>query len=187
MTGKQGLEKLLLLYLALGLTVTSLTWVWYFNNLPVKSSDCTTIRGTLRSFSEEGTSKSPLLDFSIQESRARFCVPMDGYRESFDSYAFLANAHTGQELWITARKDELQSAAPLVSTDSATVFVVGLRDNKVVYSTIQGRTKWETYNRQLGLDFAIAFTALTGLYVSGLAFWRIRLVKGRNGCKDQQE
>ncbi|BCM88364.1 hypothetical protein IAD21_00195 [Abditibacteriota bacterium] len=168
MNHRRGLEKLLWLYLVAFAAVSTATWRWYANNPPVASSDCTTMTGTLLSFAEMGTSKSPYLEFSIRESPAAFCVPMDGYRDSFDSSAFRNNARNGQKIWITARTHEIQMARSSINTPPSTVFVIGLRDSRTVYSTVAGRAKWERYNRQLGWDCAVAFTALTALYASAL-------------------
>jgi len=164
-----------LLFLVLMIGVTVATWRWYFNNRPLKDADFTTITGTLKSVKEMGSAKSPFLEFYIEENPARFRIPMDGYKESFDRNGFFANVKAGQKIIVTAERNQIQNPLRPPLDPVPTVFVYGLRDGKITYSTLVGRKNWEKRNRQMGLYFAIGLSIVTVGFIGLFTAFRKQL------------
>jgi hypothetical protein len=160
-------------------------WYWYMTNRPLTESDFTTITGTLKSAEEKTTRKSAYLEFYIVESPVRFRVPADGYRDSFNRQAFFANVKPGMKISITAEKAQLDkpNRPPLDPVD--TVFVHGLKDDRITYSSLDGRKDWEGKNRLYGFVMAIVLSAaaigLTVMYV------RARLEKSDRGSQEEED
>src|SRR5262249_13067319 len=92
--------------------------------------------------------------------------PIDGYRESFNRQAFFANVRPGTKISITAEKAQLDkpNRPPLDPVD--TVFVHGLKDDRMAYCSLEGRKEWEEKNRFYGLVMAIVLSvAALGLTI----------------------
>jgi hypothetical protein len=140
---------------------------WSLTRRPLNEADCATIQGTLKSAREvTGGRKTLFLELYIAESHIRFRVPNDGYRDYFKRQAFFDNVKPGSKISITARKTELEkpNQPPLDPVD--TVFVYGLKDDRMIYCSVADRKGWEATNRILGFTvtgvLALAAIALTG-------------------------
>jgi len=143
-------------------------WWWYRANAPLDEADFSTITGTLVSAEEKSSGGSPYLEFRIHEHSARFRVPADGYDELFHRREFFLNASLGTEIRITARTAELENPRRPIFDPVDTVFVYGLRDEKMAYCSLAGRKFWEEDNRFYGwivaLVLSVAAVGLTVLY-----------------------
>ena len=102
-------------------------------------------------------------------SPTRFRVPVDGYRESFNRKAFFAQVRPGTRLTLTVEKAQLAKPDRPPSDPVDTVFVYGLKDDRMEYCSVSARKDWEAKNRLYGLGLAIFFTlagvGLAVLYV----------------------
>jgi hypothetical protein len=150
---KKNSGLLILIILCFG--AAGAVWYWYLTLRPFTESDFTTTTGTLKSAEEKGSGKSVSLEFYIAESPIRFRVPIDGYKDSFNRQAFFANVTPGTKITITAEKAQLEKPdrPPLDPVD--TVFVYGLKDERMTYSTLGGRKDWGQKNRTYGLVMSI--------------------------------
>ena len=134
---------------------------WAVTRRPIVDSNCGTLVGTLKSADEKYAGKnSRYLEFYIDESPIRFRVPADGYLESFKGDAFFANVKPGTRITLTAEKSELANPMKPMLDPVPTVFVYGLKDDQMEYSTLAGRKKWEATNRFYGYIVAIVFAVI---------------------------
>jgi hypothetical protein len=142
-------------------------WYWYLTSRPLTEGDFSTFTGTLKSAEEKGSRKSVYLEFYIVERPFRFRVPVDGYRELFNRQAFFANVRPGAKIDITVEKAQLDKPNRPLLDPIDTVFVHGLKDERMTYCTLGGRKDWEEKNRLYGLIMAIALSiAAVGLTVA---------------------
>jgi hypothetical protein len=134
---------------------------WSQTSRGLDEKDYTTITVTLKSAKEQYAGKSNFLEFFIAEHSARFRIPADGYEESFNHEAFFANVKPGDRIEITVEKAQLAKPfrPPLDPVD--TVFVHGLKDQRMAYCTLEGRKKWEANNRFAGGILAIVLGAMS--------------------------
>src|SRR5947209_8934417 len=134
-----------------------LVWYWYLTNRPLRDSDLATRTSTLKSAEEKGSRGSLFLELYLSGSPIRFRVPVDGYRESFNRKAFFANVRPGTRITLTVETAQLAKPErpPLDPVD--TVFVYGLKDDRMEYCSVSGRQDWQAKNRLYGLILAIVF------------------------------
>jgi len=146
---------------ALLLGVSGGSGYWAVTRRPLVESDYDTLTGTLKSFKEEYAGKnSRYLEFYIEENPARFRVGSDGYVESFNCEAFFTNVKPGARLTLTARKSELANPFKPPLDPVPTVFVHGLKDDQMAYSTLAGRKKWEKSNQFYGYVLAAVLAVM---------------------------
>jgi hypothetical protein len=168
-------------------------WYWYLTNRPLTESDFTTVTGTLKSAEEKTARKSAYLEFYIVERPVRFRVPADGYRESFNRQAFFANVKPGTKISITAEKAQLDKPNRLLLDPVDTVFVHGLKDDRLTYCSLGGRKDWEVKNRFYGLVMAIVLSAaaigLTVMYARAApeTSGRARPMEEIDGCQAEPD
>lgn len=141
---------------------TAGTWYWYFNNPLSKPADYVSVTGKLQSFTEMGSDDSPFLDVYLQNNPTRFRVDTTAHENFFDHQAFFSNVRPDEKLVVDVREYDLKNPIYPPAHPTPTVFVKGLRDDRMVYSTVEGFRNWETRNRQLGFYTAIFFSVLTG-------------------------
>jgi len=128
---------------------------WSQTSPTLNENDYTTITGTLKSAQEHYAGKSNFLEFYITENPARFRIPAESYEESFDHESFFANVKAGDRIEITVEEAQLAKPLrpPLDPVD--TIFVHGLKDQRLAYCTLEGRKKWEANNRFYGGALAL--------------------------------
>src|SRR5262245_3589312 len=144
---------------------------WALTRKPLVEADYEEIPATLKSADERYAGKdSQYLELYIEENPARFRVPADGYIESFKREAFFANVKPGAKLTLTVEKAELANPDKPLLDPEPTVFVVGLKDNQMAYSTLAGRKKWEEKNKMYGYILAAVFAVMG----AGMGFQSLR-------------
>jgi hypothetical protein len=144
-------------------------WYWYLTSRPLTEDDFSTIEGTFKSAEEKRSSNQLFLELYIVESSIRFRVPVDSYEKSFNREAFFANVKPGTKISIKVKKAQLDKPTRPWRDPVDTVFVYGLKDDRLAYSEFVVRRDWEEMNQITALILAIVLSfgaiGITILYV----------------------
>jgi hypothetical protein len=163
-----------LLVLIVCLPGAGAAWYFWINFRPLNENDYTTVVGTLRSIEPGGTGKSPHLDIYTLESPVRFRVLSDCLENAFDKESFEHRTHpAGTRIKLKVEKTQLAKPSRPPMDPKETVYVYGMRDDRVEYSTLNGYEKWREQDRVYALVLAVCLTgvALTivGISIVSLA------------------
>lgn len=133
-------------------------WYWYLTYRPLTEDDFGTIDGTLKSAQEKSSYNQSYLELYLVESPIRFRVPVDRYEKEFNRSAFFANVKPGAKITISAEKAQLAKPARPLRDSIDTVFVYGLKDDQMAYSSHVVRKDWEEMNQ---ISFSILAVVLS--------------------------
>lgn len=96
----------------------------------------------------EGRGRSGYLEIRLQDDPIRYCVPADGYLDSFRREAFFSEVPQGASVELAARSTEIAKPRTFLFNDTPTVFVRGVRCGGRDYCTVRDQIAWQERNNR---------------------------------------